>query len=234
MTLPAGGANSVRVWSVVVAGGSGRRIGSLKQFEPLGPAGERVVDRAVAVAEAVSEGVVLVVPDDHVDAERVAMAARPGDIRRLVVAGGASRVESVGAGLAAVPTGVDVVCVHDAARPFATADLFDAVIAAVAAGADGAIPGVPVTDTIKVVDDHRRVVATPERDSLVAVQTPQAFRLDVLRRAHDRGRTDATDDAMLLEEIGARVVVVPGEVDNRKITVAADLDWARQRRSDDR
>ena len=99
---------------------------------------------------------------------------------------------------------------------------------AVRAGADGAIPGVPVTDTIKRVDAAGTVVATLTRDELVAVQTPQAFRATALREAHHAG-IDATDDAALVEARGGRVVVVAGDPDNRKITTQADLAWARDR-----
>ena len=112
-------------------------------------------------------------------------------------------------GLAAVPGDADVIVVHDAARPFASARLFEAVIDAVRAGADGAVPGVPVTDTIKVVDDDGAVVATPDRAHLVAVQTPQAFRPARCAPPH-AGRAEGTDDAALVEAAGGRVVVVRG------------------------
>jgi 2-C-methyl-D-erythritol 2,4-cyclodiphosphate synthase len=138
----------------------------------------------------------------------------------------------VRAGLAAVPADATVVCVHDGARPFADGALFERVIRAVAEGADAAIPGVAVTDTVKQVDGkqvdgQRRVVHTPDRASLVAVQTPQAFRADVLRAAHANAG-DATDDAALVEAAGGTVVVVDGDVRNRKITDPADLRWARE------
>ena len=114
---------------------------------------------------------------------------------------------------------------HDAARPLASADLYERVIAAVRAGAPAAIPGIPVSDTVKVVAAGL-VTATLDRDSLVAVQTPQAFRADVLRAAHaDQG--GSTDDAALVEALGLPVVVVAGEPTNRKITVPDDLEWAR-------
>lgn len=199
------------LWTVVVAGGSGQRFGRPKQYESLGA--ERVLDRSVRIARQVSAGVVVVVPAPDV-------AAEGG------VAGGATRSESVRNGLAAVPDDATVVCVHDAARPFASPDLYRAVVAAVSAGADAAVPGVAVTDTIKQVDAASVVVATPERASLVAVQTPQAFRASVLRSAHAAGG-EGTDDAALVEAAGGRVVVVPGESTNRKITEPADLDWAR-------
>jgi 2-C-methyl-D-erythritol 4-phosphate cytidylyltransferase len=121
-----------------------------------------------------------------------------------------------------------VVCVHDAARPFATPELYRRVVAAIDAGADGAIPGITVTDTIKVIAPDGAVVDTPARDTLRAVQTPQAFRADVLRRAHATGG-EGTDDAALVEALGGRVVVVDGEVDNRKITHPEDLEWARSK-----
>jgi 2-C-methyl-D-erythritol 4-phosphate cytidylyltransferase len=201
------------VWAIIVAAGSGERFGGPKQFEPLGEG--TVVDHAVAVARDVADGVVVVVPGDRVTSANE-------------VAGGTTRSESVRLGLAAVPAEADVIVVHDGARPFASAELYHAVIAAVRGGADGAVPGTDVTDTIKVVDDARTVVSTPDRATLVAVQTPQAFRARVLRAAH----TDAaqgTDDAALVERAGGRIVVVPGEPENRKLTVAEDLSWARRR-----
>ncbi len=206
------------VWCIVVAGGSGARFGRPKQYEQLGP--ERILDRSVAVAGSACHGTVVVVPAGDVAAESAHF--------EHVVAGGASRSESVRAGLAAVPESATVVCVHDAARPFATSQLYERVVAAIDAGADGAIPGVAVTDTIKVVDGDGVVCDTPPREALRAVQTPQAFRAVVLRRAHADGG-EGTDDAALVEAAGGRVVVVEGETDNRKITHPDDLDWARAR-----
>jgi 2-C-methyl-D-erythritol 4-phosphate cytidylyltransferase len=211
-----------KVWTIIVGGGSGQRFGRPKQYEKLDDL--RVIDHARRTADAASDGVVLVVPADDV--------AREGG-----VAGGATRSESVRAGLAALPADVDVVCVHDAARPLASLELFERVIDAVLAGADAAVPGVPLADTIKVIDaaglapddiDGARgvVVDTPDRSTLVAVQTPQAFRADRLRAAHASGG-EATDDAALIESVGGRVVVVDGEATNRKITTPDDLDWTR-------
>ena len=203
------------VWTIVVAAGSGSRFGGPKQFASLGD--RRVIDWACEHVSRVSDGVVLVVPPENVGAN--------------TVAGGSTRAESVRRGLAAVPADADIVVVHDAARPFAGADLFHAVIAAVRAGADGAVPAVPVADTIKEVDAGGIVVATPDRARLVAVQTPQAFRAEILRRAH-AGGAEGTDDAALVEAIGARVVTVPGDPANRKITEPDDLEWARRRVTD--
>ena len=141
------------------------------------------------------------------------------------VVGGATRSESVRRGLAAVPSDATIVCVHDAARPFASPVIFQRVISAVVDGADAAVPGVAVVDTIKQVNESEVVVATPRRETLRAVQTPQAFRASSLRRAHEQGG-EGTDDAALIERIGGEVVVVEGEVVNRKITSPEDLEWA--------
>ena len=155
---------------------------------------------------------VVVVPADDAEQERG-------------VAGGATRSASVRAGLAAVPADAEIVCVHDAARPLATGELYRRVIEAVRAGADGAVPALAVTDTIKIVDSGGAVVSTPDRATLVAVQTPQAFRAAMLRAAHAHDG-EGTDDAALVEAIGGRVVTVAGEPGNRKITDRADLVWA--------
>ncbi|HEY5154501.1 MAG TPA: 2-C-methyl-D-erythritol 4-phosphate cytidylyltransferase [Acidimicrobiales bacterium] len=201
------------VWSIIVAAGTGSRFGGSqpKQYEQL--AGRRVVDWALDAARHLSDGVVLVVPPDRVD--------DPEPAADRVVAGATTRSGSVRAGLAAVPEDCDIVMIHDAARPLASLGLFESVVGTVLAGADGAIPGVPVIDTIKRLDGDE-VVETIERDDLVAVQTPQAFRADVLRRAHE-GDPEATDDATLVEEVGGIVLVVDGEVTNLKITGPLDL-----------
>ena len=211
------------VWTIVVAAGSGQRFGGLKQFSELGS--RRMVDWAVDTAARASAGVVVVVPAEH--ATDPTFAAPNG--ATAVVAGGSTRSESVRRGLTAVPDGADIVCVHDAARPFASAELFATVIAAVARdGVDAAVPGIAVADTVKVVDQTGRVTSTPDRASLRAVQTPQAFRAAALRAAH-ASSPEATDDAAVVEARGGYVVVVEGEADNRKITAAEDLAWARER-----
>lgn len=211
------------VWTIVVAAGSGQRFGGLKQFTELG--GRRMVDWAVEAAAGASDGVILVVPAEQ--------ASDPGfDVPRgttNIVAGGSTRSESVRRGLAAVPAEAGVICVHDAARPFAGRELFATVIGRVRTdGVDAAIPAIAVPDTIKVVDEDGRVVSTPERSMLRAVQTPQAFRAEALRAAH-ASAPEATDDAAVVEANGGYVVVVDGDADNRKITAAEDLAWAKTR-----
>lgn len=200
-------------WGIVVAGGTGTRFGTAKQFESIG--GARLVDRAVEVTATACDEVVVVLPDAYPwDGSSVAAA----------VVGGATRSASVRAGLTAVPPSATIVVVHDAARPMASPALFDAVIGAVRRGADAAVPAVPVPDTVKRVDGDE-VVETVSRDGLVAVQTPQAFRADALRAAHAVG-ADATDDAALIEAADGRVVIVPGDRANLKVTTPADLVMA--------
>ena len=178
----------------------------------------RVLDWALQAAQSVSEGVVLVVPADATGRREPGVDA--------IVPGGATRSQSVRAGLAAVPPEADVVLVHDAARPFASVELFRAVIDAIEKGADAAIPGVVPSSTIKRVNKAGRVAETLERDRLVEVQTPQGFRAVVLRHAH-ADEPDATDDAALVEAAGGTVAVVPGEATNIKLTHAHDLAIAR-------
>ncbi|MPY93064.1 MAG: 2-C-methyl-D-erythritol 2,4-cyclodiphosphate synthase, partial [Acidimicrobiia bacterium] len=194
------------VWSIVVAGGTGSRFGDLKQFADL--AGRRVLDWSLSAAADVSDGVVAVLPPG-------ARAEVPPEV--LVATGGATRSASVRHGLRLVPEQAEVVVVHDAARPLARPALFVAVVAAVRGGADAALPGVALSDTIR-----RRGGGTVDRAELVAVQTPQAFAAAALRRAH-AGGAEATDDAGLVEASGGRVAVVPGDPANLKITNPEDL-----------
>ena len=200
-----------KIWTIIVAAGSGTRFGSPKQFALINE--RRIVDWAVETAKISSDGVVVVLPAEQ--------AQREGG-----VAGGSTRSASVRCGLAAVPRDATIICVHDAARPFASEFLFDEVIDAVCNGADGAVPGLPVVDTIKFVDASNVVTATPDRSQLVAVQTPQAFRAMALRSAHENN-PESTDDSTLVESHGGRVVVVIGDPLNRKITTPEDLNWAR-------
>jgi 2-C-methyl-D-erythritol 4-phosphate cytidylyltransferase len=205
----------VTVWVVVVAAGSGSRFGSPKQFAEI--EGRALVDWSVVAARSVADGVVLVVPP----------ADAPSDTHGadVIVSGGETRTASVRAGLEAVPDDADVIVVHDGARPLASAALFRSVVEAVRAGAPGAIPAIALADTVKRVD-HGDVVSTLDRSGLVTVQTPQAFRAELLRRAHAAGG-DATDDAALVEAQGATVRVVPGDPRNLKVTTPADLAMVR-------
>ncbi len=203
------------VAAIVVAAGEGTRFGGRKQFAAL--AGRSVAARAVDAARSVASYVVLVVPRDALDEAHGADA---------VVAGGASRSASVRAGLGALDESFRVVVVHDAARPLASPELFEAVVGALDAttGIVGAVPAIAITDTVKRVASSV-VVATLPREELVIVQTPQAFVADALRSAHEHA-DEATDDAALVESAGGRVVVVDGEAQNRKLTTEDDLATA--------
>lgn len=202
-------------WTIVCAGGAGHRFGIAKQYVELGD--RRLIDHAVGNALAASDGVVVCVPAADVDR----LSASFADPNIHVIAGGVLRSDSVRCGLAAVPSDVDVIAVHDAARPLAPVALFEAVIEAVCAGADAAVPAVAVPDTVKRVDGTI-VVETLDRGELVLAQTPQAFRAQVLRAAHV-GDPDATDDAALVERAGGKVVVVGGTPAANKVTTPDDL-----------
>lgn len=206
------------IWAIVVAGGSGTRYGRPKLYELIH--GRPVIEWAIGAARDVASGVVAVLPASDLDRAAASTPANFG--ADVVVAGGVSRSQSVRAGLKAVPHDADVVIVHDGARPAASMALFEATLHALRSGAAAALPGLALTDTIKRVDADGRVVATLDRADLVAVQTPQAFLADALRRAHASG-DDATDDAALVERLGMPVVVVPGEASNVKLTTPADL-----------
>ncbi|PSL02482.1 2-C-methyl-D-erythritol 4-phosphate cytidylyltransferase [Haloactinopolyspora alba] len=217
---------------VLVAAGRGERLGEggPKAFVRVG--GRPLIWhalRAIAGADLVSH-LVAVVPagyerqaDELVDD---AVAGRLSGTSR-VVSGGENRQRSVALGLSAVPADADIVLVHDAARCLAPSGLLDAVVRAVAHGQDAVVPGLPVVDTLKRIDERSRVIDTPPRSDLRAVQTPQGFRRAVLTRAHSdaeaRGDTDAPDDASLVERTGLPVHLVAGHQEAFKITTGHDL-----------
>lgn len=198
------------VWGLVLAAGAGTRFGDAKQFATLG--GVRLVDRVVATARAACGAIALVLP---------AGRAWDGEAVTAVVAGGATRAASVRAGLAAIDDSADIVVVHDAAHPLASVALFRAVIAAVREGAAGAVPGLALPEALKRLEGDR-IVATVARDQMVQVQTPQAYRAEVLRSAH-AADAEAAEDSELVEALGEPVVVVPGDPRNLHVTTPRDL-----------
>lgn len=172
---------------------------------------------------------VVVAPADCVDEARALVTPQESE-RFVVVAGGAERTESVQAGLAHVGDATAVL-IHDAARCLTPGRVFDDVLAALDGGAPAVVPGLVVTDTIKQVDADGHVVATPERATLRAIQTPQGFARDVIDAAHARASAtaaSATDDAALVEGLGLPVLVVPGDPLAFKITVGTDLETAQR------
>lgn len=212
------------VWAILVAAGRGERLG-LDQPKAFAKLGEDPL---------LAEPLRRLDESDWVD--RIVMVAPPGWEEPAIllaeelacskvhscVPGGETRSDSVRAGLAEVPDDALVVLVHDAARPLLPEAVIERVLAPLAEGWDGAVPGLAVSDTLKRVGPDGAVLETVERDSLYAVQTPQAFPADVLRRAV-AGGVDATDCAGLVEAAGGRVKVVEGDPRLLKVTTADDL-----------
>lgn len=215
--------------AVIVAAGSGSRLPGPrpKQFRRLG--GRTLIERGLDAASRASRisSIVLVLPPSELAAGRTLVEGRYAKLS-AVVAGGARRQDSVSAGAAAAGE-CDVIVVHDAARPFAPPELFDAV-AMEAERCGAAIAAVPVADTVKEVDETGRVRRTLDRSGLALAQTPQAFRRQTLMDALDRARAEgivATDEASLVERFGGEVRVVPSSRLNMKVTDPEDLPVAR-------
>jgi 2-C-methyl-D-erythritol 4-phosphate cytidylyltransferase len=218
----------VRVAAIVPAAGRGERLGpgAPKALRLLG--GVPLLVHAVrALARARLVDVVVVAAPAGDEAEvRAVLDTYEADV--LVTTGGATRQESVRRALESLDAGVDVVLVHDAARPLAPSQLVDDVVQAVAQGAAAVVPAMPVADTIKRVAGGL-VVETLRRDGLYAVQTPQGFTRETLTKAHEAAVIDGfagTDDASLVERLGVAVLVVPGHPEAVKVTRPADLDSA--------
>lgn len=208
------------------AAGRGERLGAgiPKALVPVG--GRSLLAHAVAglLASGVVSRVVVAAPPAELAAVADAVAEFGPDVQ--VVPGGAERTDSVRVALDAALAGdpeTDIVLVHDAARAFTPISVIREVVAAVAAGSAAVIPVLPVVDTIKQVDAEEQVIGTVDRSALRAVQTPQGFAVDVLRRAYAAGAGIATDDAGLVERLGETVRTVPGHPNAVKITTPFDL-----------
>lgn len=211
----------VRVGVAVPAAGSGQRMGGArKPFLEL--AGEPVLAHSLRPFLADTRVVAVVVALSDEDAGSPPAWLTGLDPRIRVVAGGATRAASVRNALAALPGDVDVVAVHDAARPLVTAQVVGRCIDVAAAG-EGAVAGCPAVDTMKEVDPEGRIVATPERRRLWHAHTPQAFPAQTLRRAYGGELAGATDDASLVEREGLTVRMVDGGASNLKVTRVEDL-----------
>jgi len=210
-TATTGSEDGTGTWAIVLAAGGGTRFGAEKQF--VRAAGHRLVDLAVDAAAAVCDHVVVVLPPD-----------RDWDGRPVhaVVAGGADRPSSVQRGLAAVPDTDGTVIVHQAANPLADAGLLRSLLSAIRAGAAAAVPGLRPTDLVRRAVDGRlgEIVG---RDDLVLVQTPAAFRLPVLRAAHEQ-QMEALEDTALVSALGHDVAVVPGDPRNIHVASPQDLE----------
>ena len=218
-----------RIGVIVVAAGSGTRLGAGAPKAFVGIDGSSILRHALeGVFAAPLAQVVIVAPDGREGDALSEALATAADRRDLVsvVTGGKTRQASVAAGLDALWADVEVVLVHDAARALTPAEVFERVVAAIDGGAAGAIPVLPVVDTIKRVAGDE-IVAGVDRAELAAAQTPQGFRRDVLDAAYAGALAEFTDDAALVAEAGHAVAAVPGHPLAFKITTAADLDRAR-------
>jgi 2-C-methyl-D-erythritol 4-phosphate cytidylyltransferase len=221
---PGGSGEAGAIWALIVAAGTGDRLGidRPKAFATLGgrPLLAESIDRLDCCPWV--DAIVIAAPPGW--EESVILLAEEIAASKVVscVTGGATRAESVRAALAEVPDDAVVVLVHDAARPLVDDAVVERVLAPLAEGFDGAVPGLPVSDTVKKVEGHV-VVETIDRAELVGVQTPQAFLTDPLRRAYSGDLAGATDCASLVERRGGRVAVVDGDPRLLKVTTPADL-----------
>ena len=203
------------VVGILAAGGRGERLGAEGPKALVVVGGRPLLDWSLDALRPVCDRVVVAVPPGHEE---------PPDR----VTGGTSRSESVRNALDAAPEAT-VAVVHDAARPLTKPDLVRRCVAALERGGDGAIAAAPMSDTVKEADERGRVVRTLDRAALWAVQTPQAFRADVLRKAlrvDDPTLAEATDDASLVEAAGGTISVVEAPRENLKITTETDLHVA--------
>ncbi len=210
------------VWAVLVAAGRGERLGDErpKAFVRLG--GRVLLAESLERLDASPwvDAIVVVAPPEWEEAVIVLAEELAAGKVAASVTGGASRAASVRNGLDEVPDDADVVLVHDCARPLVSDEVIERVLQPLAEGFDGAVPGLPVADTVKRVDGRGAVLATLDRAELRAVQTPQAFVAPVLRAA---AAGEGTDCASLVEAAGGRVKVVEGDPRLLKVTTPADL-----------
>ncbi|MHB1136026.1 MAG: 2-C-methyl-D-erythritol 4-phosphate cytidylyltransferase [Coriobacteriia bacterium] len=217
--------------AIIVAGGTGERLGREGGKQLAMVAGLPVLAHAIRALDAASliDGIVVVVHPERLD-QYVHDAVTPTGAAKVlgVVPGGATRAESVRAGLAAAPAESTLILVHDGARPLITSELIDAAIATLEGdrSLDGVVVGHPSYDTLKIVDAEGGVSGTADRTTIWAAQTPQVFRAEALRSAYERARVqgwDGTDDASFVERAGGRIAMHAGPRDNIKVTVPEDL-----------
>jgi 2-C-methyl-D-erythritol 4-phosphate cytidylyltransferase len=218
------------IWAVVVAAGAGDRLAAdrPKAFVRLG--GRTMLAWSLAMLDDhdLIDGIVMVVPADY--EERASLLADDLCATKIAAAvpGGATRPDSVAAGVACVPDGAEFVLVHDAARPLTPPEVVDRVVAALRSGAEGAVPALAMADTVKRVRPDGAVAETLERSALRAVQTPQGFPAAILRDALAAHTRDPTDCASMVEALGRIVVCVEGDERAFKVTTRGDLARAQQ------
>lgn len=215
--------SAARVWAVLAAAGSGERLGGKRPKAFANLAARPLVAESLERLDASLwvEAIVVAAPEDWEEPTILLAEELGAGSVRAVVTGGATRTDSVRAGLAEVPADTAVVLVHDAARPFLPDEVVERVVTALDEGWDAAVPALPLADTVKRAEGEA-VAETVDRTGLHAVQTPQVFVADVLRRALVGG-SEATDCAALVEAAGGRVRLVEGDRRLLKVTTPADL-----------
>lgn len=216
---------------VIPAAGSGERLGAKKPKALVKVGRSTLVNRAATKLSKVVDEIVVAAPAGY-EAD-VAKSLRKLTVPVVVITGGSSRTESVSLALAHLTPDVRYVLIHDAARAFAPVSLLRRVLQALREGAEAVVPALAVSDTIKIVDEHEQVKSTLARASLRAVQTPQGFSRELIERAHREAIAHervGTDDASLVEAIGATVLLIPGDERANKITTASDLQHHRKMR----
>lgn len=217
--------------AVIVAGGVGRRFGNPEGKQLIAIAGKPMLAwtlEAFDAAESVGHIVVVCPPDRERHVRDEVLACYSFDTPITFAPSGAERQDSTRNGLGAVPAGFDVIAVHDGARPLILPETIDAAVAALLAGEglDGVVCGQPAVDTLKIVDTEGRFVETPPRSSYWAVQTPQVFWVEALRRAYawaDETGFVGTDDSSLVEGMGGHVRGFEAPRDNFKVTLPEDV-----------
>ena len=221
-----------KVWAIIVAAGQGRRMQEpvKKQYQKV--AGLPVITHTLRVFDncTVVDEMVLCVPREDIDFCREELIKPANPIKNItLIAGGDTRQESVFNGLQAIDSNDGIIVIHDGVRPFITPDQITACVEG-ALNHGACILGIPAFDTLKRVRDNDRIIETVDRHGIWMAQTPQAFRSDLIKRAHRHARQKgqrATDDASLLERIGIDVKIIPGSRNNLKITDQDDLRLAR-------
>ena len=222
MSVPAPPA---RVAAIVPAAGRGERLGpgAPKALREIGGTPMLVYAVKALAASPLVDLVVVAAPADSVEQVRALVDGPSYGADVVVVAGGETRSESVARALINLPEDVDVVLVHDAARPLVPVEVVSAVAAAVREGHEAVVPVVPVVDTIKSVDSDGNIMGTVPRDNLRAAQTPQGFTREVLQRAHAEVDAPVTDDAGMVESLGFSIHAVDGHEDSFKVTRPIDV-----------
>ena len=220
-----GGAGSAQTtWAILVAAGSGSRLGGDRPKAFVGLAGRPLLAESLERLDLSDwiDAIVVAAPPDWEEPTILLAEELVASKVAAVVIGGATRAESVYNALAEVADDALVVLVHDAARPLVDDAILERLLGGLAEGVDGVVPSLPVSDTVKRIE-RGRVIETVSREGLVTVQTPQVFLADRLRSAYAGDLTDATDCASLVERIGGRIGVVEGDPRLVKVTTADDL-----------